>query len=490
MPPPPPQHTALHPSHALLRLAPWASGLALLAATTVLTWLYLAGAPAVPFGDESEHLADAWDLHRSLNAASSLPAWLHALAAPHNSYPNMLAALSQATTPLFSGIDGVRAAAASLVIVHALVALWLGPRLWGWSATVIYIALCCCGPILLSLSTLALLDGPSAAFTGIAVLLLLSSDGFSRPGLSAAFGLATAAALYTKWVLLVFLAPPIAWQIARAVVHSAPTRRARLGLALAMAAWAATLAAAVWQGGSHPAVQWALRSARQPWIFLCGPALGLLLAGLVATLGPRARHRDRTLSPALLAATALLIIALVAGPWYAGAWPDLLARLDHETAMIQLRGANPTIPFHRLFSDLGDLAPLQLLALVPGLFLALRRPLRLGDALSLLFGGLIGAVMVTRALPPDLRYLLPAVPPSQPRLQLVWPRPRAGWSSPWPPSSPWSRPAWPASTTAHLASVCPHRCPMAHRSSAACPLPGRRFPWVACLCPTHSTRLA
>jgi hypothetical protein len=53
---------------------------------------------------------------------------------------------------------------------------------------------------------------------------------------------------------------------------------------------------------------------------------------------------------------------------------------------------------------------MQLLALVPGLFLALRRPPRLGNALSLLFGGLLGAVMVTRALPPDLRYLLPAVP--------------------------------------------------------------------------------
>lgn len=403
VPSPPPSGTAP-------RLA-WAGSAALLLLIAGLSWLYVVGAPAVPFSDEAGHLAAAWEMLGSWIAADSASESLHALAAPTGSYPGLLSAISQLTMALVPGIDAVRAAAAVLVVLHAAVALSLGPRLWGWPATWLYVALCCSGPILLSLSTLALLDGPSTALSGITLLLLLRSDGFRRPGMAAAFALLAAAALYTKWVVLVFLAPPVAVEIGRALLSSSERPATRLVLAAGMSLLAAGLATLVWRAGSSAPVELALRDVARPWAFLAGPTLGLLTALGLGAGGAAWTSRGRSLPPALVAAVAVLIVVLIAGPWYAGAWSDLLGRLQHETAMYAHRDGRAALGATQLARDLLDLSPLLPLALLPGLGLAIAQRRHLASVLALLGGGLLGAGLVARILPPDLRYLLPAIPP-------------------------------------------------------------------------------
>lgn len=401
------------PARGSAALAGGLIGLGLLAVVVVLAWSGAQGAPAVPFSDESGHIITALGLKGRVALPPHLGPdhgkWIDLLR-PTNSYPPLFHALVQPVLGRLPGLLPFRAVAAAFVALHAALALAVGPRLWGQPATWAYIALACGGPVLLTMSTLAFVDGPSAACTGIAILMLLRSDGFRRPAASMGFALAAVAAMYTKWTVLIFLGPPVAWEVARSVGLTARGLRARAGLALGLCALAGGLAAAVWVGGTHPALEAAMRDVRQPWSFRAPLLAGL---GLVATVAAGAlwpAPARRLLKPAVLAALALVGITLLAGPWYIGAHRDLLERLAHESSQLAMRQARPQVRLDRSLASLGEVVPLVSLALVPGLLSALRRPWALGQALASLVGGGLGTAVVLATLPPDLRYLLPAAP--------------------------------------------------------------------------------
>lgn len=388
-----------------------AASLLLLGALGALLWGGATGAPVVPFSDEAGHAMKALELHhRMARFGDGTDAIFRALQ-PGDSYPPLYHLLSLPLIARIPGMLSMRLTAAALVLAHGAVAMVIGPRLWGRSATWAYVALACGGPVLLSYSTLALVDGPSAALVGIACLLLVASDGFRRPLPAMAFALAAGAALYTKWMAGVFLAPVVAWEALRAVRASSASGPTRALLAAGLAGLVAAVGAAVWFAGEDLGLAYAMRDQQRPDRFAAPILLGLGLAGLMAlmaTTTPRAARRWA--SPVLVAGLALVIVALLAGPWYVGAHQDLIERLVHESDQFQRRQAPPVLPLEKLEAELGDVVPAVGLALVPGLFWALRRPTVLGQALAAIAGGLGGAWVVLAALPPDLRYLLPAAP--------------------------------------------------------------------------------
>ncbi|MCK6507726.1 hypothetical protein L6R53_30895 [Myxococcota bacterium] len=388
-----------------------AGSLLLLAAVGALLWGGVSGAPVVPFSDEAGHAIKALELHERMPRFGGWPDRLFRALQPGDSYPPLFHLLCHPLIDRIPGMLSMRLASAGLVMAHAVVALVLGPRLWGRPASWAYVALACGAPVMISYSSLALVDGPSAALVGIALLLLLHSDAFRRPGVAMAFALAAAAALYTKWMAGVFLAPVVAWETLRAVHATSGRWAVRALLGAGLAGLVGATGAAVWLAGLDPTLTFAMQDLQRPATFAAPMYLGLGLAALVALVGALApRSSGGRTPPVLVAGVALLVVALLAGPWYVGAHQDLVERLVHESDQFQIRQSQPSMSPGLHMEQLADLVPAAVLALGPGVLWAVRRPSALAQALATAAGALGGTWVVLAALPEDLRYLLPAAP--------------------------------------------------------------------------------
>ncbi len=230
------------------------------------------------------------------------------------------------------------------------------------------------------------------------VALLVASDGFTRPGLSAVLGVVLALGLLSKWSFAFFLGPPMA--VAVVVAAARLLRPWPLRLALGALCGGGLAASLLWAVGT-----WG------PGLLVAGLALGAIpaLLGLLAPLrrawlGPEAGRR-------LLGMTLLLgALLLLAGPWYLGHlealrscfFGNLGQAYDGELIPLAERWA-----FYPACLPLLVPLPLSLLALV-GAGRAARG--HGGPLVPVSLAVLASGVLVLTALPyPTARYLVPGL---------------------------------------------------------------------------------
>ncbi len=357
----------------------------------------------VPVGDEAAHLLHAFEMRQALAASSNWLEGLGRLLLGGDAYPNGLYAWAQPALGGGLSVDRARSAQLWLTIVHLVAAIWIGKRIWGRPAALVYGLLACFGPLALAYTPVFLVDVALAAWVGVALLFLERTDGFQRPAAAAGFSVAAALALLTKWTALVWLAIPVVVAVALAVRRD--SRPAWKGVAGALG---------VVLGGSGLVIlagQSATVSAVHPW----GP-MGLtpllLVAGGLALACAWAFHagRRRARSPVATALVSLGSILLMAGPWYALKWQDLLGRLAHESSTTT-QVAGPSMDAIQQFLDTArELVPGAEVLLVLGLCLAFWGKRGRLNAVVRICGGLLGLWLTVRHLPFNARYLLPMGP--------------------------------------------------------------------------------
>ncbi len=393
-----------------------ASGFVLLLALIVfLLDSLVGGAPPLPWSDESAHLVKAVELQASLRDAAGV-SWLHHLLFSIDAYPNFLYGLSQlwmGELPLVP--SDLRRGMVLFPLAHALTAMIWGRRLWGMTGTWVYLGLAVLSPMLLSVGRLYLLDVALVAAVGMGLILLAASDGFRRPGPTAAFALCAVIGLNIKWMWLVFMAVPVAANAARAILASGQETRARglLGGAVLASFVAACLLVYLLgtqlpQEAFAPYSPWAILPVTTPLLAVIGGLAWLLWALL------KPAHSMRPVVQVLLL---LLIVLLGAGPTYVIAQEPLWERLATEESFHALR------PDDTLLLNLAGVrhilqAPELWLALVLLPFSGWRR--RVGALSWGLLGLALPAVVVAFALPYDPRYLLPLAPIAAMALVSAW----------------------------------------------------------------------
>lgn len=170
--------------------------------------------------DEAVHLRDAVVFHDILGDPTQLtPHVIKALLERSDAYPLLrpsgyyppLAPLVAAAVFLFTS-PSVRMAIVSnqifvllLVVSVFLTARKLFGRAASWAATLFVLL----SPMALEHATVFMLDLPLAAFTALAFLALLHTDGFARRRASILFGVACGLGILVKWTFGFFLVAPI-----------------------------------------------------------------------------------------------------------------------------------------------------------------------------------------------------------------------------------------------------------------------------------------
>lgn len=232
----------------------WSARHEILALVLALAAFAAALAPALresgtpPGWDQANHLRDSLVVERILTrpGAVSLPvvrAILHGsedypLITPTGYYPPLVPAVT-AVLYLAAGHSYETAMATNLLFLGVLAfAVWglgnaLAPRPAGLLAALLVLA----APGIRSNAREYMLDLPLAALVILAVWALLKTRGFADRRWCLLFGALCGAGMLAKWSFFLFLAPPMAWAVARSWIvddkQASPRRRAlNLGLAL------------------------------------------------------------------------------------------------------------------------------------------------------------------------------------------------------------------------------------------------------------------
>lgn len=385
------------------------AGLALLGLAAAAFLHQRALAPAMPYSDESAHLAKLVELADRLSQATGAT-WLHRLLLADDAYPNLTYALTLAWPGGAGSVAGARLSLLLYPLVHALVALLVARASWGRAAAWAYALLVLFSPVGLAYAPLYLVDLPLVATVGIALLLLERSAGFRHPGWSAAFALAAIAGMHAKWTWALFVAGPVLWAAWRACAASFPTRGARLLAAAGSAAGAGSLALLVLGAGRRLAAAGGPTQGARLWLPLTLVVAGLALAALWPVAARLLAARGRTVPPLANLGVATLAVALSAGTWYALVLRHLLGRLDHEQGQWTARGGNGLPLVEASLEAVRLMIPALGLLLALGLALELLRWRTSAGTLARLLGAAAAFLVLVASLPFDPRYLLPLLP--------------------------------------------------------------------------------
>jgi len=122
------------------------AGLALLGLAAAAFLHQRALAPAMPYSDESAHLAKLVELADRLSQATGAT-WLHRLLLADDAYPNLTYALTLAWPGGAGSVAGARLSLLLYPLVHALVALLVARASWGRAAAWAYALLVLFSPV-------------------------------------------------------------------------------------------------------------------------------------------------------------------------------------------------------------------------------------------------------------------------------------------------------------------------------------------------------
>jgi len=361
-------------------------------------------ADPLPLSDEAGHLSKVFWLVDRVRRPESAVAAVHQLLISGDAYPQLPHLLGAASLRVWGGIEGVRASNLLMHAVHLIVALRVGPALFGRAGALAYALLVSLSPILLAWQRVFFIDLALTEAVGVALLLLWSSPGLRLRRPLAGFALAAAAGMLCKWVFGLFLLVPAALAVVGALWG---LRRGALGVGLGLGVASGGAVAAMLGLGSSPWL--GIISAEAPLAPLAIGAMGLgLLLGLAGALGP---GQPRAGARGLLGRALLVIgvVVLIAGPFYTLAQPLLWERLALEEAVHDQAGHRAPLAWS--VEVLLSLVPMgQQLVLGALILMALRDRARLLRALGALGGVGLSFGVLTAGLPFDPRYQLPLLP--------------------------------------------------------------------------------
>jgi len=203
-------------------------------------WLRLDTRP--PFWDTAGHAVAALRFAKMACAAEFPGDMPRFLLANMNGYPPLVyqaaAPLAILLRPTADALLGVNALffVVLLVSTHGIGAELGGTTVTGLLASLVVSFY----PILYGLSRHFLLDFPLTAMVALSVWLLLRTEGFQRPVASGLYGLSLGLGILTKWTFVVFTVGPFLVVSIHALLDRPKPTLARIAMALAVAAIAAT----------------------------------------------------------------------------------------------------------------------------------------------------------------------------------------------------------------------------------------------------------
>ena len=362
---------------------------------------------AFPVSDEAGHVRKVTQIEREvLHARTPLKKVSKALFST-DAYPQLYHAMALVPLSVERSLYALRLTALPLHLIHLLVGLVVGRRLWGGAAARAYALMVGLSPVALAWARVFYIDVPLVSLVGIATVLALGAEGGQRR--LATFGLAAAVALglQVKWVFGFFLVGPLLllWlQGARLKGAS------RLGGALASIAQlllvVGVLALTV-QLGEGPLARGAHHDAAVMAALLGWAAL------LLGALSPWPR------GPRLRLGLATALVGLTTAPWYATMLEALRGRVAHEGAMQAQAGlSSPSTWRLELAMNLVPLGlPLLVMSVVGVIFTRRGAP----TLLACLASAALSFSLISWGLPFDPRYQLPLLP-------LIAAAIAAGWS--------------------------------------------------------------
>jgi len=362
---------------------------------------------AFPVSDEAGHVRKVTQVERELRLARTPLKKASKALFSTDAYPQLYHAAALLPLSFERSLTALRLTLLPLHLVHLLVGLVVGRRLWGGAAARAYALMVGLSPVALAWSRFFYIDVPLVSLVGIASLLALGAEGGRRRGATLGLAAACALGLQVKWVFGFFLVGPL---LALWVQGARLPGRSRLGGALVAAAQlllVGLILALTVVFGQGPLAQGAnLEIAVQVAIFGWA-ALALL------SLSPWPR------GPGLRLGAATALVGLTTAPWYATMLEALRGRVAHEGAMQAKTGlASPASWRLEVAMNLVPLG-LPLLGIsVLGVILSRK------GAPTLLACGLSAALsfgLVSWGLPFDPRYQLPLLP-------LIAAAIAAGWS--------------------------------------------------------------
>lgn len=376
----------------------WLRDGALIAALMGALLLSLRQGDAFPVSDEAGHVRKVTQIERELLHARGTTKKLTKALFSTDAYPQLYHLLALAPLSAERSLYALRLSLLPLHLVHLLVGLVVGRRLWGGPAAVAYVLMVGLSPVALAWARIFYIDVPLVPLVGIATLLALGAEGGRRRLATLGLAAACALGLQVKWVFGFFLVGPLAllWlqgarrpAARRAVVLAGSV--AQLLLLAAILGLTAWMGAGPLAGGGGPHLDDAL------YVTLLGWALWAAALLIPLPAGPGWR---------LGLATAL--VGLTTAPWYATMLEALRGRAAHEGAMQAQAGLSSPASW-RLEIAL-NLVPLGLPLLgmsLLGVILTRRGgPTFFACAAS----AALSFALVSWGLPFDPRYQLPLLP--------------------------------------------------------------------------------
>ena len=359
-------------------------------------WALLNQAP--PASDDNSHLFASLDLVRQL---ATLPHPAQVISA-YVLCPGYYPPLTYQVTCLGYGLLGVGQAASiasffPFLAVLALSMYGIGVNLGGRGLGLACAVTALGAPIVVDHARTYFIDLPATAMLALSVFALAQSRGFARRGWSALFGLSMALGVLTRWTHLVFMLVLTLYAVGRLLWE-------RRSPALAVAALFAALGAA---GLAHviltaPSTDTLFDAGGgfdwTPYVFTVA-----VMGGALAVARLHAARRPH-LAPLLNLVESLAVFVLTAWPWYYYNSKQVQSKLLYQ-AGVHIDAAQSARAYLTDLSSMVWMAPLLLaVGAVMGLW---QQRLRVPTAL--LLGSLATVLGTVSLLPPDPRYLLPAV---------------------------------------------------------------------------------